>query len=156
MVGYMAKLFSWDPWVELEGMQEDLFRMVEDVVRLTPLASSSARRVQYRPVADVIEQEEGFVILVELPGVEREDISLEIHGKKIFVYGQRSFPINSTSVSFHTLEGAYGPFERQFVLPTIINASAVKAKFKAGLLMILVSKVPVASSRKTIVVNVDE
>ncbi|NLV95849.1 MAG: Hsp20/alpha crystallin family protein [Desulfovibrionales bacterium] len=137
-------------------MQEDLFRLIEDVVRSSPFARTSSQVVRYRPVADVIEQEEQFIILVELSGIDQEDISIEVHGKKLIVYGTRAFPVASPSVSFHALEGSYGQFERQFILPVDINTSSIKAVLKSGLLMIFISKVRTIPAHTIISVNVDE
>jgi Molecular chaperone (small heat shock protein) len=44
------------------------------------------------PLADVIETDDGFLVLVELPGLEREDVSLEVHGNELAVFGERKPP----------------------------------------------------------------
>lgn len=152
----MAKLFAWDPWIELEGMQEDLTRILEGVLRAAPQPKTLNQGVCFAPVADILEQKDKFVILVELPGVLQENIGVEVSGKQIVVYGQRPLPTASAGASFHALEGRYGQFERQFLLPIAINTDMVRAKFRDGLLMIVVFKEPKVVTHRSIVVHVQD
>lgn len=152
----MAKLFSWDPWIELESMQEDLLRLVEDVVSLSPFSHTSSSALRFRPVADVLEQKDQFIILLELPGVDREDIVIEIYDQKLVIHGERRFTVAESVTSFHTLEGAYGQFERQFALPARIDTSTIKAKLTAGVLMVFISKEPATPTHTVIAINMDK
>lgn len=152
----MAKLFSWDPWLELETMKEDMSRLVDNVACSSPFSRSAVKVARFRPVADVLEQDDAFVLLVELPGVELEDVVLEVHGAELVVYGERRFAFDSTKAAFHIMEGSYGCFGRQFVLPMDISASRVTASMRAGLLMVRVPKEPERPAKRTISVSVEE
>lgn len=152
----MAKLFAWDPWLEMECLKEDMKRLVEDTTCHSPFASGIRRLGQFRPLADVVETAEGFLILVELPGLEREDVSLEVHGNELAVFGERKPPPDLSGAAFQSMERSYGCFSRRFVLPVEIDPSAVEARMRSGLLHISVSKRPVPQENRNISITFEE
>jgi len=151
----MAKLFPWDPWLEMESMKEDMNRLVEEVVCPSPFSAGTRRLGQFRPLADVVETESGFLILVELPGLERSDVSLEVHGNELAVFGERRPPQNVAGAAFQIMERSYGCFTRRFVLPLEIDPAGVEASMKAGLLQISVSKRPLQAKKRHISIAVE-
>ena len=152
----MAKLFPWDPWLELECMKEDMKRLVEDTTCVAPFPQGARRLAQFRPVADVIELAEGYMILVELPGLEREDVTLEVHGNELTLYGERKLHGNITGAAFHVLERSYGSFARRFSLPLDIDPSAVEASMKSGLLSVMVPKRPQGPRNRQINISLQD
>ena len=152
----MAKLFPWDPWLEMECMKEDMKRLVEDSVCPAPCAAGLKRLGQFRPLADVVETADGFLILVELPGLEREDVSLEVHGHELAVFGERKPPAELAGVAFQNMERSYGCFSRRFALSEEIDPSAVEARMRAGLLYIRISKRPPRRENRNIVISFEE
>lgn len=152
----MAKLFPWDPWLELESMKEDMKRMVDECACPSPFTRNMRSVVQFRPVADVVETEEGFIILIELPGMSREEISLEVHGNELAVFGERKLPLDQSNVAFQVMERSYGCFARRFVLPVEVNSAGVDAVMKDGLLRVAVPKLPAQPRRRSILVVADD
>jgi HSP20 family protein len=152
----MAKLFAWDPWLEMECLKEDMKRLVEDTACHSPFAAGMRRLGQFRPLADVAETAEGFLILVELPGLEREDVSLEVHGTELAVFGERKPPSDLAGAAFQSMERSYGCFSRRFILPLEIDPAAVEARMRAGLLHIHVSKRPVPQENRNISITFEE
>lgn len=152
----MAKLFPWDPWMELECMKEDMKRLVEDFSCPSPFAPSPKRVAQFRPVADMIESEHEFQILVELPGLEREDVSLEVRGEELVVFGERRLERDASGVTFQVMERSYGCFARRFSFPMSVEDKDIRASMKAGLLVVVVSKALPEPARKHISIRVNE
>lgn len=136
----MAKLFPWDSWYEMESLKEGLHDLVEGSTCPSPFGDNARRLGQFRPVADVIETEEDFLILVELPGLDREDVFLELHGKELAVSGDRKPPTDRAGAAFQVMERSYGCFSRRFVLPEDADGMGVQARMKSGLLHIRVPK----------------
>lgn len=136
----MAKLFPWDSWYGMENAKEGLHDLVEGSACSSPFGDNARRLGQFRPVADVIETEEDFLILVELPGLEREDVFLELHGKELALSGERRPPTASSGAAFQVMERSYGCFSRRFVLPEDADGAGVQAVMKSGLLHIRVPK----------------
>lgn len=152
----MAKLFPWDPWLEMECLKEDMKRLVEDSVSPSPFSAGVRKLGQFRPLADVVETDEVFLILVELPGLEREDVSLEVHGSEVAVFGERKPPEGFAGAAFQSMERSYGCFSRRFVLPVEVDPAAVEARMKAGLLHILVPKRPPRPENRNIVITFED
>ena len=150
----MAKLFPWDPWLEIECLKEDMQRLAEESA--CPFIDNARKLGQFRPVADVIETEEEFLVLIELPGLAREDVSLEVHGNDVAVFGERRPPTDRAGAAFQVMERSYGCFARRFALPVDIDAEGVQASMKAGLLQVQVPKCSRRSKNMHISVVVEE
>ncbi|GAB6110577.1 Hsp20/alpha crystallin family protein [Desulfomicrobium salsuginis] len=152
----MAKLFPWDPWLEMECLKEDMKRLVEDSVCPSPFAEGLRRLGQFRPLADVVETADGFLIMVELPGLEREDVSLEVHGSELAIFGERKPPADLAGVAFQSMERSYGCFSRRFALPMEIDPPSVEARMRAGLLHVFVPKRVAKPENRTISITFEE
>ncbi len=126
--------------MELECMKEDMKRLVEDFSCPSPFAPASKRVAQFRPVADVLESENEFQILIELPGLEREDVSLEAQGNEVVVFGERKQSRDAGDVVFQVMERSHGCFARRFTFPMDVEGRDIRASMKAGLLLVVVSK----------------
>ncbi|MGE4440103.1 MAG: Hsp20/alpha crystallin family protein [Desulfomicrobium sp.] len=152
----MAKLFPWNSWLEMEDLTEEMQRIVEDTACPSPFLDNGRKLARFRPAADVIETPDAFLILVELPGLEREDVRLEAHGNELAVFGERQPPRNLAGAAFQVMERLYGCFSRRFELPVDIDAQAVAATMKSGLLHVRVPKRAQRAHNRAIPVVVDE
>jgi HSP20 family protein len=137
----MAKL-NWNPWMGLADMKAELERVMGEAARKGRAPMAMSEKVYFwAPAADVLETGDAFVITVELPGVEREDVAVEVKTRTLWVYGERRFvkDCNGDGV-YHALERSYGPFARRFTLPKGVDRAGVSAVFKNGLLEISLPK----------------
>lgn len=84
------------------------------------------------PRADVYQKETEIVVLIEIPGIRKEDVQLTVTGDRLQIKGTVHPPYpKHTNV---TTERFYGPFERTIQLPEIVQKEGVSAKFVNGLL----------------------
>lgn len=84
------------------------------------------------PRADVFKNQTEIIVLMEIPGLNKDDIKLTVLGNRLRIKGVVRHPYpNHTSV---TAERFYGPFERTIQLPEIVSGEGVSAKFNNGLL----------------------
>ncbi len=102
----------------------------------------------WRPPADIFETENFFYIAMELPGVEKEDIEIDIIGERLEIKGERRFEKRVGEFKIIKSEVPYGFFLRTFKLPPDIERERVEAYLERGVLMI---KIP----KRTITVNVE-
>ena len=140
----------------MEDLKEEMQRLAEDSACSSPFVENARRLARFRPVADVIEVEDAFFVLVELPGLEREDVRLEVHGNELAVFGERQPPQNIEGAAFQVMERSYGCFSRRFELPEHIDDQAVVASMKSGLLHVRVPKRARTSVNRNIPVSMDE
>lgn len=129
----------FDPLRDLLQLQDRMNRLFEDSLTSprTPSPSGS-----WTPAADVVENEEGFVIQVDLPGVAEDEVEIQVDGDRVVVRGERRPAENARPDSFHRMERSYGPFVRTFVLTTDVDADHVTAALKDGLLRLDLPKRP--------------
>lgn len=120
-----------DPLQDLLGLQERMNRLFEESLktRLDLEAGGQA----WQPLADVYETQEGFVVLLELPGVEQEDVEIQVDGDTVTVRGRRRAG-GARPERYHRMERSYGSFSRAFRLSADVDPDAVAAQFKDGLL----------------------
>jgi HSP20 family protein len=89
---------------------------------------------------DVIEEEDSFTILVELPGVDPDAVKVTVKGHMLTIRGDRPrahLPVPCRCV---ILERLHGPFERQVLLPAAADSTRMQAEFKDGVLLIHIVK----------------
>ena len=113
---------------------QDLFRLVN------PLFSLSERTL--KPQIDVYESAREIYILAEIAGVEKEDLDVEICQKTVKITGRRRQMRHSEKGTYRLVEIQYGPFERQLILPAMVDPENVSASYINGLLHIRMTKIP--------------
>jgi HSP20 family protein len=94
----------------------------------------------WSPSVDVFETPEEFVLTAEVPGVEREQIDLQVKDHTLLVKGQRNPGSEAAQQVYHRLERPSGVFERRFSLPEEIDANKVRANLSGGVLTVTLPK----------------
>ncbi len=101
---------------------------------------------------DIYEKGDTIVINAELPGVAKEDISVDIKGKLVTLGGERKSDEEIKEDNCYRRERRYGKFERTFNLPFEVNSDSVKATYSNGVLRLDIPK-PEEQVAKKITVN---
>jgi HSP20 family protein len=125
-LGSLFQTPSLDRWLQ-QAFDEDL-----------PALSTDLRL----PKADIAETENEYLITLELPGMEPEEIEVEQIGHHVRVRGERRRESEQKGKRFHRTERTYGAFERSFELPPSVRANpeSIQAEFHRGMLEIRVAK----------------
>ncbi|NGP87627.1 Hsp20/alpha crystallin family protein [Fodinibius halophilus] len=100
----------------------------------------NSRRNSFVPSIDISETEEDFQITAELPGMEKDDIAVNLENSRLSISGERSFEKEETGKKFHRVESKYGSFERSFQLPDNVDEDSISATYDNGLLNISIQK----------------
>lgn len=130
---------NWMPWKGIEDIVDEMDRLVDDAVRRAEPRRPMDSGPLWVPAADVVEGPDALVVEVELPGVRRGDIVLEIRDTELLVYGERR-RVKEVNGAYQVMECSHGPFARAFALPRNIDVNGVLAVFGNGLLTITVPK----------------
>ena len=117
-----------------------------------PLRTSSEEK--WQPYTDVYETKDALVIKIELAGVERKNIFVNLHEGRLLVRGIRRDPSPNEKRIYHQVEINYREFERVIVLPETVRLDAVKAEYKDGFLTIVVAKEPSQMTKRILEVKV--
>ena len=94
---------------------------------------SAERECSYAPRVDVVEDDGGFELAVELPGLEKSDVKIEVENGVLRVAGERKFPGNNGH-TYLRVEGDYGTFERSFELADTVDTGKISATMDKGIL----------------------
>ena len=126
----------WNPWRELDQVFDRY---------LVPTSAANGR--DWRPLVDIRETNEGYRLDLELPAVRPEDVSVTLHDGVLRVSGERQVANEDDSGRVHRSERYFGKFERSFRLPEDVDADAIEATAKDGVVSIAVGKSEKASPR---------
>jgi len=133
------------PWQDFEGLQQRL----QDVFGDTPFAVNAANveSGQWAPPVDIRETEDALHMHVELPGIEKDEVVLEVRDGVLSVSGERRFEKDVKEEHSHRIERVYGRFSRSFSLPRNVDADAVEASMKDGVLHVKLPKLDSAKAK---------
>ena len=102
----------------------------------------------WAPPAEVYETQDAYVVNLELPGLNQEDVKVTQANNVLTVRGARRFRKASEESKYHSSERVYGTFERLFPLPSNVQIEKMKSKFTGGILQIAIPKAKADSSGK--------
>jgi HSP20 family protein len=131
-------LVSSDPFRELFDLQRSINRLFDE--NYTRPSREEAALSAWTPAVDIFEDENSFVIKLELPEVNREDVKVNLHDNVLSIAGERRLENEEKREGYHRVERAYGQFYRSFSLPPNVNAEAINAQFKEGVLRLSIPK----------------
>ena len=121
------------PW-SLMPWFDDRF---DDLERLwnKPFAGSS-REDGFLPTLDVVEKKGKLLVNAELPGVAKEDVSVELDNDNLVIKGEKRHEEETEEEGFFRRECSYGSFYRTLPLSFHAEPDKIKAKFKDGVLKV--------------------
>jgi len=102
----------------------------------------------WRPVVDIYEEENGIALKADLPGIDKNNISIDVKEGVLTLSGERSEESETEKQNFYRRERTYGKFQRVFTLPEGVNADDIKANFKDGVLKVHIPKAAVEEPKK--------
>ena len=125
-------LVRWDPARELASMEVDrLNNMFSNFIGGEGFART------WVPAVDIYESETHEVVIkAELPEMKREDISVTFENNVLTLKGERKFETDVPRDRFQRFERFYGTFSRSFTLPATVDAGAISATYKDGVLTV--------------------
>jgi HSP20 family protein len=138
----------WDPLRDILHLQERMNRLFEESLSRGRIEGLEPGSAGWTPLADVLETAEGFVVVMELPGVEQDDIEVQVDGEELVIRGERRLPGPARPEVFQRMERSYGPFSRRVLLSDEVDPSRVTAQFQDGLLRLELPKARPAAARR--------
>jgi len=94
----------------------------------------------FTPRVDICENEKTFIFQVELPGVKKEDIQVELEKGILRVHGERKEEHEEQGMQMLRAERFYGSFDRSFHLPDGLDEENIQAQYENGVLRLTLSK----------------
>ena len=119
---------------------QDLGRRIDGLFRTAVGGDATL----WRPNTDIYESEDGLVVRMELAGVSRDDLQIEVTDRVLIVRGTRPEPEGDCCRRrvYRQAEIEYGPFARTFPLPRWVDSAKVDAQYRGGFLRIQIERTP--------------
>lgn len=130
----------YGPLVELSRLQSELNRLFSLFVESNKSVTSGS---SWDPNVDILDDGENVRVLIELPGIEAEDVTLTIRGRVLTARGNKTGRIRTREgIRFFCMERYFGTFVKSVPLPRPVNTHRAVAKLKNGVLEIVFPRVP--------------
>lgn len=147
-------IVKWDPFRNVTTLQDRINKLFDDSFPHQPARDDELAICDWRPMVDIYETENGVVLRVDLPGVKKEDVSVEIKENILTLKGDRAEDCDVRQENYLRRERCCGRFQRAFNLQHIVSPDKVKAKFKDGVLEVEIPK-PEQEVVKKIKIDID-
>ena len=140
---------QWNPLQDLMVLQDRMNRLFEDATqrRSQADAGDEFERADWTPASDIYETQSGYLIAIDLPGIERESLEIDVDENRLVVKGTRSI-VESKQ---HRMERPKGKFLRTFSVPGSVDQGRIGAEYKDGVLQI---SLPKRSEQKATKINI--
>jgi HSP20 family protein len=147
----MATMTRWDPFQDLRSAQDEMAQMspiLAHALGLHAQQQGSGRAMAWAPALDISERKDAYLVTVELPGVDVDDLEITLEDGLLTIQGERYFAHDSSEQQFHRVERRYGAFRRSITLPAQVMADGIQATTDNGVLQILVPKMEEATPKR--------
>ena len=132
------ELMRWNPMREMDTMRERMNALFDNV--FSRRQETEEGLWGWSPAVDLYEDDSKYVVKAELPGVEKENIQINLTGRVLSLRGERGDDKEIKEEKVYRRECSYGRFERTFTLPAEVDPDSIKADYKDGVLKIEIPK----------------
>jgi len=146
-----ANLGTFEPHRAATTLQEQINRLFNDSFGRT---AEEGNLTTWAPPVDIHETEQALVVKADLPEIDPQALDIRVENNILTIRGERRFEKKVEDKNYLRVERAYGAFSRSFALSNTVNADAIKAEYKNGVLTLTVPKREEAKP-KQIKVNVE-
>ncbi|MBN1521609.1 MAG: Hsp20/alpha crystallin family protein [Candidatus Aureabacteria bacterium] len=135
---------EWDPFEEMERIQKEMNRMFRNSFGRGLLQKKPALFIQehyFDPDIDIRDDKTHYIITMDIPGMDKDKINIEIKNRHLIVSGERKSETEEKSKgSFYRKERSFGSFSRTIPLPEDASSKEISAEYKKGVLTIKIPK----------------
>jgi len=129
----------WRPYGDLLDMYGKIHKLFEEDL----MREDKEQQVSpscWMPATDIYETKDDYIFKLELPGITKEDIKVELDGDNLTIKGERKEEKEIKKEEYHRMERVCGTFARTFQLPKNANGQKITASMKDGILELRIPK----------------
>jgi len=130
----------FDPFKEINELRRG-FNYLNSVFNQLEEGKAPESAVDFIPTVNTREADDAYYVEVDLPGIKKEDISIDVDENVLTVSGERKVSEEQKEENYYKVESRFGRFERSFTLPEDVDAEKIEAESKDGVLQIRIPKV---------------
>jgi len=131
---------QWNPLQDLMVLQDRMNRLFEDATQRRNQAEAGTgdefERADWTPASDIYETESGYLIALDLPGIDRSALEIDIDDNRLVVKGVRAIAESKQ----HRSERPRGKFLRTYSVPGSVDQARIAAEYKDGVLQVSLPK----------------
>lgn len=142
------RIVQYNPWGNARGLQDEIKQVFDRFLGEADADQSNVVTSQWAPRVDIREDNDRFVILADIPGVDPKDIEIHMDKGILTLRGERAAEKKDEGTRFSRVERVYGTFYRRFSLPDSANPDGITATGRHGVLQIDIPKKPETTPRR--------
>jgi HSP20 family protein len=146
----LERFEPWNTFREMERMFRDFFTSPFPLVRPRPWLIPEPR-YEIMPEVDLRETEKELVLSASVPGLEKDEIDINVTADRISICGERKTEEEKPGEQYHVRQQSYGSFKVSYALPTEVKPQDVKATYRNGILEVSMPKAEVTQEHKVTV-----
>lgn len=127
------------PQQEVTSFQDSVNRLFDNFFG-SPRGQSELTSTAWVPPVDIYDTKDEVVLKVELPEIDVKDVKISAVSNVLSISGERKLSAEAKEENYYRIERAYGTFVRTFTLPTTVDAARISAKYKDGVLRLVLPK----------------
>ena len=131
-----TSITRFEPFRGVSSLQNQINRLFNEAFD----RSEEGSLTPWAPAVDIYETEQELVVKADLPDVKPEDLDIRVENNVLTIRGERKFEKKVSEDKYLRVERAYGSFSRSFSLASTVNAEAIKADYKDGVLALTIPK----------------
>ena len=143
---------SESSWAPLTELRREMDRFFDDYWN-TSQNSSKSLSADWQPACEVDEGDDHYLVSLEMAGVPKDQIKLEIVDQQLVISGERTRQTKRNQEGQTYTERRYGKFQRSFTLPPGVDASRIEANAQDGILRVYIPKAESAKPRQIKITN---
>ena len=129
----------WYPPQDVMSFQESVNKLFDSFFR-NPQGENELTSTAWLPPVDIYETENEVVLKAELPEIDIQDINISAENNVLSIKGERRLSRETKEENYRRVERTYGKFVRSFTLPATVDAAKISARYKDGVLRLVLPK----------------
>jgi HSP20 family protein len=130
-------LTQFQPFRGVSTLQDQINRLFDGAfVR----SSDETNLTRWTPAVDIVETEHNLVVKADLPDIKPDELDIRVENNILTIRGERKFEKKENESDYLRVERCYGAFSRSFSLANTVNAEAIQADYKNGVLTLNIPK----------------
>lgn len=135
----------FNPFREMNDFRRNFKQLESMLANIEDVGSNSF--TSFSPAVNTREGEFAYHVEVDLPGVKKDDIEIDIHDNVVTLSGERSIRNELKEKNYYKVESEYGKFERSFSLPENTDVENIHAEKADGVLELIIPKLEVVEDK---------
>ncbi|MEN8153531.1 MAG: Hsp20/alpha crystallin family protein [Acidobacteriota bacterium] len=140
-------LLKWKPYGDLIRLGDRINRLFENDLMGEGIRGTEGF-TDWNPATDIYETKENYVFKLEVPGIKKDDIDIDLKENILSIRGEKREDNEIKKENYHRVESFCGTFSRSFTIPKDIDPKKIEATMKDGILELKIGKADEVKAKK--------